>query len=187
MMCFPFFCDISTTLLQIVPDIARIPGGTGLWGAQKCANCGSLSEPNVATKNSKERCKVRGASRHGKWRHWLGWPTICSAGTHSVGNHVVCEVLPPSPRMMLSIVTENFHETHVDPVQFLQQAVQRGMYYSFFQSLGAQWRPNTHRGTKIDRRSIKKWQWLHDRHSRHDCWSIKKWQWLHDRLHNFWW
>ena len=43
MMCFPFFCDISATLLQIVHQIAKIPGGAGLWGVQKCVNYGSLA------------------------------------------------------------------------------------------------------------------------------------------------
>ena len=55
----------------------------------------------------------------------------------------------PSPRMTLSIVTENFHGTHIDLVQFLQQEIWRGTHCSFFQSLGVQWRPNTHCGTKI--------------------------------------
>ena len=41
MMYFPFFHNISTMLLQIVPKIARIPGGTELWGVQKCANNGT--------------------------------------------------------------------------------------------------------------------------------------------------
>ena len=31
----------SATMLQIVPKIARIPGGTGLWGVQKCVNYGT--------------------------------------------------------------------------------------------------------------------------------------------------